>query len=109
MQHNSFENYDVYKIPKLDGRSYISICYKNITIKWVLQEFSNTEAFNISEKVLKLTKFTHYAGATRTFYCKRKSDIKTVYKVLYEEYHVKKAKFPCVNLLEVSIHMLNNS
>ena len=92
-----------YQIELKDQKSYISIFYKNMKVLWVLEEFNNNEAYNISKQILPYTKNTKYNGICRAFICQSKKDLKIIYDILLSTYMKKQSKIANINLAELSI------
>ena len=98
--YNSTNTY-AYRIPQsFNPQSNITILYKNMEIKWVLQEFSNNRAYKIAKKILNLTNNTTYYGTRKIFICKKKKELDLIYEILYKEYYMQNS-IPDINLLEI--------
>ena len=93
------------------NRFNIHIYYKNMNIKWVLENFSLNEIDLLSEQILNKTKHVSYNYIQKIFICKNKWDWKKIEKILLKHYFEKQKKgyFPN-DLLTLSIkNFISNS
>lgn len=67
-------SYYSYSLPEeiIKERYYIDIYYKNMCIKWVLEDFSLKEIDTLSNIITKATKHVQYNKISKSFICNNK-------------------------------------
>ena len=96
-----------YKIPEklFYNKFNIHIYYKNMNIKWILEEFSSQEINKIAGKILESTTNVKFNHITKNFSCKNKFGLKVVEKVLMQHYFEKRnTHFLPDNIIEQSLY-----
>lgn len=83
---------------------YIHIYYKNMDIKWILEEFSLKEINEISKNILILTKHVEFNNISKTFLCKNKWGWRVIENALMQHYYQHKSLPMPDNLIELSLY-----
>lgn len=83
---------------------FIHIYYKNMDIKWVLEQFSLQETNEIAKLILKSTKHVQFNNISKFFICKNKWGWNTIEKILMRHYFKKQEENPLTdNLIQLTL------
>lgn len=99
-------SYHSYSLPEeiIKERYYIDIYYKNMRIKWVLEDFSLKEIDTLSNIITKATKHVHYNKISKSFICNNKWGWNKIEQILMNHYYSQKKKFTFPdNLISLSL------
>ena len=87
-------SYHSYFLPKeiIKERHYIHIYYKNMRIKWVLEDFSLKEIDTLSNIITKATKHVQYNKISKSFICNNKWGWNKIEQILMNHYYLQERK-----------------